>query len=69
MLKYCTKNKLKDYQRDSHTLSVIFLCGLIDNVLHRKKYNCYIKPCLFYRSDKVFSTVHSLIQNLSIGDQ
>ena len=56
-------------ERFSYIICDFFYCGVIDKVTHRKNYNCYIKPCTFYRSDKVFSTVHSLIQNLSIGDQ
>ena len=43
-------------------------CGLIDNAM-RGDYNYYINSCTFYRPDKVFSRVHSLIQNLSSRGQ
>ena len=45
------------------------VCVLIDNALHGKNYNYYMKSCIFHRPDKAFSRVHYLMQNLSIGDQ
>ena len=67
------KNRRKDYQRDSRTLSesfilVSFVAWLITHCTG-KNYNYCIKSSTFYRQDKVFYKVHSLIQNLSIGDQ
>ena len=44
------------------------ICDLIDNALHLKKHNYHIKSCTFYTPYKVFSRVHLIIENLSIGD-
>ena len=73
-LKYCTKNKRKDYHRESHTLSAsfIFVCLLSldwQGIARRKSYNHYIKSWIFYRPNKVFSGMHSVIKNSSIEDQ
>ena len=51
-----------------YKLYIGVMCHLIDNALQGKNYNYYIKSSTFYRPDKVFSRVHSVIQNLSIGD-
>ena len=72
-LKYSTKNKWIDYTRESSMLSPSFILvsfvAYWQRIALRKIYDYYIKPCTFYRPDKVFSRMHSLIQNLFIGDQ
>ena len=58
-------------EKMSYTIWKLYIgaiCDLIDNALHLKKHNYHIKSCAFYTPYKVFSRMHSIIENLSIGD-
>ena len=52
-------NRLPERYTLSANFILVSICRLIDITLHGKKYNCHIKSCTFYRTDKVFSGEHS----------
>ena len=66
-----TKQTERLQERLSHVICELYfgvVCGLIDNTLHGGRiYNYYMKSYAFFRPDKLFFRVHSLIQDLYIG--